>query len=98
MSFVSDVTEKDLQRERLIARKLRNSGWWKRKCAAGTCYYCGLRVPSRELTMDHLVPLVRGGRSTKGNIVAACKGCNNKKKYLLPFEWEDYLTCHTKAE
>ena len=36
--------------------------------------------------MDHLVPLVRGGKSTKGNIVPACKDCNNKKKYVLPWE------------
>jgi len=41
--------------------------------------------------MDHIVPLSRGGKSTKGNIVAACKMCNNKKKYLLPVEWEEYL-------
>ena len=36
--------------------------------------------------MDHLIPLVRGGKSTKGNIVPACKDCNNKKKYALPWE------------
>ncbi len=38
--------------------------------------------------MDHLVPLVRGGKSSKGNLVPACKDCNNKKKYALPWEWE----------
>jgi 5-methylcytosine-specific restriction endonuclease McrA len=42
--------------------------------------------------MDHLVPLVRGGRSTKSNIVTACKDCNNRKKYFLPLEWEEYLS------
>lgn len=42
--------------------------------------------------MDHIVPIIRGGRSTKGNVVAACKACNTKKKYLLPMEWEEYLT------
>ncbi len=41
--------------------------------------------------MDHVVPLVRGGRSTKGNVVPCCKDCNSKKKYLLPVEWVDYL-------
>lgn len=41
--------------------------------------------------MDHRVPLVRGGRSTRGNLVAACKPCNTAKKYLLPAEWEAYL-------
>ncbi len=38
--------------------------------------------------MDHLVPLARGGRSTKGNLVPACKECNTKKKYWLAFEFE----------
>jgi 5-methylcytosine-specific restriction endonuclease McrA len=41
--------------------------------------------------MDHIVPLSRGGKSRKGNIVPACKECNNRKKYLLPIEWEEYL-------
>ena len=40
--------------------------------------------------MDHLIPLVRGGKSTKGNLVAACKTCNSKKKYSLP--WEEWRT------
>jgi 5-methylcytosine-specific restriction endonuclease McrA len=34
---------------------------------------------------------VRGGKSTRGNVVPACKECNNRKKYLLPVEWEEYL-------
>jgi hypothetical protein len=42
--------------------------------------------------MDHIVPLSRGGRSVKGNVVPACKTCNTKKKHLLPMEWEAYLS------
>jgi 5-methylcytosine-specific restriction endonuclease McrA len=41
--------------------------------------------------MDHLVPLGRGGRSTRGNVVPACKACNTKKKSLVPVEWQAYL-------
>jgi 5-methylcytosine-specific restriction protein A len=41
--------------------------------------------------MDHIVPLIRGGKSTKGNLAPACKDCNNKKRYLLPIEWDEYL-------
>jgi len=41
--------------------------------------------------MDHVIPLARGGRSVKENLVASCKDCNNKKKYLIPAEWADYL-------
>ena len=41
--------------------------------------------------MDHLVPLGRGGRSARGNVVPACKDCNTKKKSLVPVEWQAYL-------
>jgi len=37
------------------------------------------------------VPLIRGGRSVRGNMVPACKDCNSKKRSLLPWEWEAYL-------
>jgi 5-methylcytosine-specific restriction endonuclease McrA len=40
--------------------------------------------------MEHVIPLIRGGKSSKGNVVPACKDCNTKKKYLLPIEWEEY--------
>ena len=80
-----------LLRERRKARELRQTQWWKRRCAKGRCHYCGRAVPARELTMDHIVPLVRGGRSTRGNVVPACKDCNTRKKSLLPMEWEAYL-------
>jgi 5-methylcytosine-specific restriction endonuclease McrA len=36
--------------------------------------------------MDHLVPIVRGGKSTKGNLVPSCKKCNSERKHRLPFE------------
>jgi len=85
------LDESDLKRERQKARELRESQWWKRRLAKGGCYYCGIRLPPKELTMDHIVPITRGGRSTKGNVVPCCKDCNNKKKHLLPMEWDEYI-------
>ena len=87
-AFVVEVDEDHARRERAKARELRRSPWWKRKISAGRCHYCGAQVPARELTMDHVVPLIRGGRSTKGNCVPACKTCNDRKKHSLAFEWE----------
>jgi 5-methylcytosine-specific restriction endonuclease McrA len=89
--FISEVTEEQIKRERAKAREIRQSAWWKRKCSDGVCYYCNEKFPPKELTMDHLVPVIRGGRSTKGNIVTSCKECNNRKKHMLPVEWEEYL-------
>jgi 5-methylcytosine-specific restriction endonuclease McrA len=89
--FISPLTDMEIRKEKQKARELRNTQWWKQKCAEGKCYYCNKEVPPRELTMDHIVPIVRGGRSVKNNIVPACKNCNNKKKHSLPFEWEKHL-------
>lgn len=89
--YAYQLSEEDIRRERQKARALKASQWWKRKCDKGICGYCGLPVPARELTMDHIVPIARGGRSTKGNVIAACKECNVAKKQLLPMEWDAYL-------
>jgi 5-methylcytosine-specific restriction enzyme A len=89
--FPSPLDETDLKRERGKARDLRESQWWKRRLAKGVCHYCGRAFPPRGLTMDHVVPLSRGGKTIRGNVVPCCKECNNAKKQLLPMEWEDYL-------
>ena len=85
------ISEQDISREKEKVRRLRQSSWWMRKIQKGECYYCRRKVGKANLTMDHVLPLSRGGKSKKGNIVPACKECNNKKKYLLPIEWEEYL-------
>jgi 5-methylcytosine-specific restriction protein A len=85
------VDEADIRREKAKARKLRQSRWWRLKISTGRCYYCSRPVKPSELTMDHIVPLVKGGRSMKDNLVPACKTCNTKKKTLLPMEWEEYM-------
>jgi 5-methylcytosine-specific restriction endonuclease McrA len=85
------LSEEDLRRERARARSLRNSQWWKNRRAKGLCYYCHRRFPPRELTMDHVVPLVRGGKSVRSNLVPCCRECNKAKENLLPLEWQDYL-------
>jgi len=92
MSFTIEVSEAAIRREKARARVLRQSAWWKRRLAAGRCEYCDRPARPRDLTMDHRVPLIRGGRSLRSNLVPACKACNTAKRYLLPTEWADYLT------
>jgi 5-methylcytosine-specific restriction enzyme A len=84
--FLIPVSEEAIRRERNKARELRASQWWKRKRAAGICHHCGGKFAPLELTMDHLVPIVRGGRSSKANVVPSCKNCNSERKHRLPFE------------
>ena len=92
-----DIDDMVVNRERQRARELRQSQWWKRQLDRGRCYYCRKAFPPHRLTMDHIVPLSRGGKSNKGNVVPACKDCNNKKKYMLPIEWEAYLEFLTES-
>ena len=80
-----------IRTERAKARDLRKTRWWQQKTASGKCHFCGEKVKFKDLTMDHLLPLSRGGRSTKDNIVPCCKSCNSRKKSMLPLEWEAYL-------
>ncbi len=90
-SFIIEVSEEDLRRERSKARELRRTRWWQERLAKGTCHYCRKKIASSDLTMDHVVPLIRGGKTTRGNVVPVCKECNNQKKYLLPMEWDEYI-------
>ncbi len=89
--WLDGVSDETIRRERAKARELRKTRWWQKKTASGACYYCGSVVTHQQLTMDHLIPLARGGRSTKDNLVPSCKSCNNKKKNMLPVEWEEYI-------
>ncbi len=89
--FLIQVSGEDTRKEREKARALRKTRWWKQRIARGLCYYCRRRFPPGELSMDHIVPIIRGGRTTKGNVATVCRECNTKKKYLLLMEWEAYL-------
>lgn len=90
--FFISLDDAFLKKERDKARKLRSTQWWKRKRSSGACHYCQNTFPPKELTMDHVVPIARGGKSEKFNVVPCCKDCNTKKKQLLPIEWEEYMT------
>lgn len=86
--FLVTASPEVVTREKEKARALRKTQWWQRRIAQGVCHYCRKPTPPKELTMDHIVPLIRGGLTTRGNVVPACKDCNNRKKYMLPIEWK----------
>jgi 5-methylcytosine-specific restriction endonuclease McrA len=53
---------------------------WDHRCA-----YCH---QDRQLTMDHVVPISRGGKHSIGNLVPACKSCNSAKRDKFISEWK----------
>jgi 5-methylcytosine-specific restriction endonuclease McrA len=75
-----------VKREREKARALRATDWWRSQLQKGVCHYCGRSVGAANLTMDHVVPVARGGRSVRSNCVPCCKECNNEKKAKTPAE------------
>ena len=86
--FIPEVSEDFIKAQRQKAKALKKSRWWRQKIQKGVCYYCGKKIPPNELTMDHVVPIIRGGRSEKNNLVPACKECNARKKHQLGFEFQ----------
>lgn len=48
-----------------------------KKRAGGICYYC--KQKAKSLTFDHIVPIAKGGRHAKDNLVMACPKCNSSK-------------------
>lgn len=50
------------------------------------CMYCGYKFSSRQLTRDHIVPRVQGGRDCWTNVVTACQRCNHFKGGRTPDE------------
>lgn len=50
------------------------------------CQYCGKRLATAQLTLDHVTPKSRGGKSTWTNVVAACTPCNTRKGGRMPWE------------
>jgi 5-methylcytosine-specific restriction endonuclease McrA len=87
--YILDPAHTDPRRvkaEREKAQKLRKSQWWLSLVNRGLCHYCGGKFAAQELTMDHVVPIARGGTSTQGNIVPACRECNRDKKLETPVD------------
>jgi 5-methylcytosine-specific restriction protein A len=81
-----DAVQRHIKIERDKAKRLRKSSWWETQIQKGLCHFCQQSVEADNLTMDHLVPLARGGKSTRGNIVPACPACNKNKQLDTPVE------------
>jgi len=57
------------------------------------CQYCAKYFGTEELTIEHVVPRSRGGKTRWENCVLACVGCNSKKANRTPQEAKMKLIC-----
>jgi 5-methylcytosine-specific restriction endonuclease McrA len=83
-----------LQESERRARKAASGGTitleaWKIRCHAFhyQCYLCGEQLDERTVTMDHVMPLSRGGSHTIENVAPACGFCNCSKHNLTVTEF-----------
>lgn len=84
--FFNSAPEAHQKIERKKAQELKKTAWWKQQLGKSKCYHCEQRFSPTELTMDHLIPIARGGLTNKKNCVPSCKTCNTQRKYFLPSE------------
>lgn len=56
------------------------------------CYYCGKNIiDPDDLTVDHKIPVARGGQTVEFNLVISCKNCNLTKSNLNESEYRSIL-------
>lgn len=60
---------------------------------ASTCYLCGRVLTSKELSIDHVIPLARGGSHTEDNLRVACRSGNVRKGTRLLAELPPTFRC-----
>lgn len=65
--------------------------------SAKKCFYCGCELNDSNRTIDHVIPLSKGGKNTLENVVPCCFGCNNKKgtktirEFLAKLQMDEYI-------
>ncbi len=94
------------KRHRRRARKANAKGTftaddWKQRLAYHDyrCIYCGVEkheTKEKYLTMEHLIPLSRGGTNWPSNLAPSCKSCNCSKGTRTHFEFIEYLNDQKK--
>lgn len=55
--------------------------------SAHECAYCHERMTPRDKTLDHVMPVSRGGAHSISNVAIACRSCNSRKRTRTPAEW-----------
>lgn len=70
-----------------------------------TCQYCNTPEPQSKLTMDHVLPISKGGKTEWNNIVTACGPCNAKKgnnerirPKILPYQPDYYELANKRKQ
>lgn len=79
-----DISWSLYKRRRNKSRRKHKQKLWK--SSPHTCFYCEKPLIYEEATLDHVVPLSRGGTNNITNLVICCKVCNKAKGNKL--DWK----------
>lgn len=60
-------------------------------CQNGLCAYCGQHRNIKYMTVDHIIPLSKGGTDDTENLQCTCKMCNRLKSDMLPSEFTAFV-------
>lgn len=70
----------NLAKRRGASGKLKAKEWAEVKAKYDNkCLRCGKQEPEIKLTVDHVLPLAKGGTNDKDNVQPLCKSCNSRK-------------------
>jgi 5-methylcytosine-specific restriction endonuclease McrA len=58
------------------------------ECQDGICFYCDDNIRGRHSTVDHFIPIVKGGTNWPRNIRIACMSCNQSKNAKMPWDFK----------
>lgn len=66
---------------------------WKAKCDLWSwrCYLCGCQLSEKTVTIDHRIPISRGGSNWPANLAPACLNCNASKRDRTELEHQAFL-------
>lgn len=83
------VQQRNTQARRAGAKGQVTPDQWRRllKRHNFRCFYCEIKLTPANRTLDHKIPLSRGGANTIRNVVPACRPCNNRKLQMTTEEF-----------
>jgi len=58
----------------------------------GCCAYCGKELEWKEMQVDHIMPLRKGGSDTRDNMFPSCRRCNHYKSTLTVEQFREAIS------
>lgn len=82
-----------MEKRKALPQKVRNRVYEK---YGGRCAYCGQPIAYKEMQIDHMEPLARGGADEEANFMPSCRICNHYKHTLTVEGFREQIGLLTK--